>query len=191
MLHKGWRKELIGKECTDAQLAQFLALKDAHIKPKRLAVVKARKPVGNAMFGTTLDRIAPDPWMQKAREVLKAKDNPGEKAMRRLLQGSRVSFFRERPIVANGRKYFIDFLVTSIKGDNGREKIRVAIEVDGGYHFTPEQQAKDRKKDADLLTHCRVWSVLRISSDKAMTMTRPQLREYLLSRQRGSVAFVY
>jgi len=27
---------------------------------------------------------------------------------------------------------------------------QVAIEVDGGYHFTPEQQAEDRKKDEEL-----------------------------------------
>lgn len=181
---------MIGREFPDEAIAQFVALKDAHLKPKHLARIAERlaSPKKKQGFDRTVPR---GEWTNDTREKLKSKRNDAEHKIKGLLNGSRVHFYRERPIIANCRHYFIDFLVTSIRGDFGRKVIRVAIEVDGGYHFTPEQQAKDRIKDADLLTHERVNSVLRISAEKAMAMTRDHLREHLLSMDPGTVRRVY
>jgi very-short-patch-repair endonuclease len=48
-------------------------------------------------------------------------------------------------------KYFVDFAISSLK---------LAIEVDGGYHSTPEQQAKDAVKDANI--SAAGWIILRV-----------------------------
>lgn len=186
---RGWKKSMIGREFPDEAIAQFVALKDAHLKPQQLERIAARMASPKKQ---SKDRTVPrGQWTNDTREKLKSKRNDAEHKVKGLLNGSRVHFYRERPIIANCRHYFIDFLVTSIRGDFGRKVIRVAIEVDGGYHFTPEQQVKDRIKDADLLTHERVNSVLRISAEQAMGMTRERLREHLLSMDLGTVRRVY
>jgi very-short-patch-repair endonuclease len=131
-----------------------------------------------------------DQWTKQTRVTLMTKDNAAEEKIHNLLQGMRVHFHRERPIEVRGKKYFIDFLVTSIKADK-REKIRVAVEVDGGYHFTPEQQDRDRKKDADLLASVRVNSILRISAKRAMELDRSQFTAMLLSNPVGTCTRAY
>lgn len=129
-----------------------------------------------------------DDWTKATRETLHCKINPAEQHIHKLLNGCRVHFERERPIEVGGKRYFIDFLVTSIV-DTKRKKVRVAIEVDGGYHFTPEQQEKDRLREKDLLSCMRVWSILRISATKAMSMTRDDLRAAIIANKVGSVTF--
>ena len=152
---------------------------------RRIRRMKATNKV--RFVDATLPR---DQWTKQTRVTLMTKDNAAEEKVHQLLQGLRVHFHRERPIEVNGKKYFIDFLVTSIKREK-REKIRVAIEVDGGYHFTPEQQARDRKKDSDLLASVRVNSVLRISATKAMELDRAQLANMLLSNPVGECTMFY
>ena len=143
---------------------------------KKVALVPSRTPV--------------DQWTTKTRERLSAKENGAETKVDALLHSLPVVYRRERPFEILGKKYFADFLVSSLTEPN-RRKIRVVVEVDGGYHFTPEQQVKDRAKEAALLTSSRVWSILRISAEKAMGMTREHLREHLLSMDPGTVRRVY
>ena len=119
-------------------------------------------------------KLPKDNWTEETRERLLSKVNEAEQHVDALLRSLPVTFKRERPIVANGKRYFIDFLVISIMGKD-RERIRVAIEVDGGYHNTAEQRAKDKEKDRNLLTSFRVWAILRITAEKALTMTADDL----------------
>lgn len=81
-------------------------------------------------------------WIEKTKKENKINSTDSEKlllktALRRF--GNRVKTQYE--ITINGHIYFLDFYIKSL---------RVAIEVDGGYHSTVEQSAKDRKRDADL-----------------------------------------
>lgn len=50
---------------------------------------------------------------------------------------------RQQKFIINGQVYFADIYMKAYK---------VVIEVDGGYHNTPEQTAKDERKDLDLST---------------------------------------
>lgn len=130
-----------------------------------------------------------DKWTRTTRKQLIRKDNAAEDHIHGLLNQCGVTFHRERPVEIAGKKYFIDFMVISVK--EGRRKIRVAIEVDGGYHFTPEQQEADKRKDADLLKCQRVWSVLRIEASVAMRMNAADLFAALTSMPSWEVRRMY
>jgi len=132
-----------------------------------------------------------DEWTQGARQRLVEKDNEAEAHVKKLLRACGFVVSPERPISVMGKRYFIDFLVTSIKEGSRREKLRVAVEVDGGYHFTPEQQEKDRIKDSLLLKSVRVRSILRIKSTVAMRLTSDDIRAAVLDNPIGGVTFMY
>jgi len=143
--------------------------------------------------GRVVSRMPDDEWTLEARLRLLGKVNDAERHIESLLADLPLRYARERPIQINGRRYFVDFLVTSFGKPRARKvvKARIAIEVDGGYHFTPEQQQKDREKDAALLKTSRVWSILRIRASKAMTMNSAQLLTLMQGHKRGMVRFHY
>lgn len=81
-------------------------------------------------------------WIKKTKEDNEKKSTESERilyksALKRF--GKRVKMQHE--ITVNGHIYFLDFYIKSL---------RVAIEVDGGYHSTTEQSIKDRERDANL-----------------------------------------
>ena len=81
-------------------------------------------------------------WIDKTKR--KNIDNPTKSEL--LLLKTALKRFGKRvetqhEIIVNGHIYFLDFYIKSL---------RVAIEVDGGYHSTAEQYAKDRERDANL-----------------------------------------
>lgn len=129
-----------------------------------------------------------DAWTEGARSRLLTKVNLAEEHVDRLLADCSCKYRRERPIEIGGKKYFIDFLVTSLYP--GRRKVRVAIEVDGGYHDGAVQQLRDRAKDADLLATSRVWSILRITADDALAMDAAALRCQLETAPIGAMRCV-
>jgi very-short-patch-repair endonuclease len=146
--------------------------------------ISAKRRPGDAVTSMPTDK-----WTLSTRDNLLRKNNKAEMHIRRVLAKCEVTYHRERPIDVAGKKYFIDFMVISWKGS--RKRIRVAIEIDGGYHFTPEQQMKDKLKDADLMKCQRVWSVLRISSELALQMTPERLAYELGAIKSGEVIRLY
>lgn len=77
---------------------------------------------------------------------------PGEKRLAEVLMKWRIRFKREK-VIGN---YIADFVI---------KKSRLVIEVDGGYHFTESQMAKDKEKTAYFIK--RGYSVLRITNQDA------------------------
>jgi len=192
---KGWKKSLLNGlpiEPVQTKAEQQKEFIDKALR--RAARIKALRSVRRAKrkngIANVVSREPRDKWTKETRDKLLEKVNLAEWHVASLLNGCRVHFERERPFAISGRKYFVDFMVTSIVTDK-RRKVRVAVEVDGGYHFTEEQQAKDRVKDAALLSTSRVWSILRISAEVAMKMTREELRSAILSNRLGSVTCLY
>lgn len=81
-------------------------------------------------------------WIDKTQKKNQEKSTASEKlllktALKRF--GKRVKTQYE--VTIKGHIYFLDFYIKSLK---------VAIEVDGGYHSTIEQSQKDRERDANL-----------------------------------------
>ena len=138
-------------------------------------------------------KMPKDEWTKDTRSKLLNKRNASEEHIRKLLAQCKALHHRERPIEVAGKKYFIDFLVSGVrvKADGSLTRIRVALEIDGGYHFAKEQQDKDRAKDAALLKSTRVWSILRIKDEVAMKLSADDLRHYLLYLKMGEVRRVY
>lgn len=82
------------------------------------------------------------------------KPTPAEKEFRKELQRHRIKFRSQRPC---GR-YIVDFLLP-LK--------RVVIEIDGGYHLTQEQQAKDSKRQRFI--ESKGFTVFRLTNDDVLT----------------------
>jgi very-short-patch-repair endonuclease len=100
-----------------------------------------------------------------------------------LLKSCGFSFVRERPIEISGRLFFIDFHVNSIVINDERIRLNVALEVDGGYHNTPEQAKKDVAKDRALLSSVKIWRILRITDKAAMKLDAKSLYDILVPCQ--------
>jgi very-short-patch-repair endonuclease len=72
------------------------------------------------------------------------------------------------------KDYFciVDFYIPSLK---------LVVEVDGGYHSTPEQIEKDKKKD-QYLTKVRNFRVLRLTNEQVDNLSVDSLRELLIAK---------
>lgn len=163
---------------THKQIAAFVRRK------KRAARRAAMK---NSKDDIAASKMPKDAWTVKTRHKLLGKENEAEQLVEDLLKAMSVKYFKERPIEIQGKRSFIDFLVVSMD----MEKKRIAIEVDGGYHFTPEQQVIDREREKRLLKSSRVWSILRITSGVARKITRKQLESELKTLRKGTVRRLY
>ena len=83
-------------------------------------------------------------WTFNTREELLEKSTASEKAFVKQLPPSVIQeIVLQYPVKANRHKYFIDIYYAPTK---------VAIEIDGGYHREDKQIAKDRQRDAALLS---------------------------------------
>lgn len=80
--------------------------------------------------------------IESYRKELIAKETKAEKLAKTLLKEMKVKFtFQQDFICKNGKFYFIDFYFPLLK---------VGIEIDGGYHLTSEQVAKDNDRTKNL-----------------------------------------
>lgn len=91
---------------------------------------------------------------------------PGEQAMANVLKDLNWRFNVEHPF----RSYIFDFYVAAH---------RMVIEVDGGYHNTPEQSARDKIRDKELVR--RGFKVVRLSNEQVIEFPR-RAKATILSR---------
>lgn len=171
-----WRKRAVGMEVTDQQYEDLLLLRNVHL------VRGDTKPVSFC---------EDDAWATETRKTLLEKKNAAEAHVERLLNQSLFTFVREQPIEVSGKKWFIDFHIRRIRMAGKFPVIRVALEIDGGYHFTENQKAMDRRKDKDLLCSAMVGAVVRISADRALSMDLLSLSGAIVNPQPFTTKFYY
>lgn len=152
---KGWRKRVTNSIISDAAYADLVALRNVHL---------VRGDTKDISF------CEKDAWALETREKLLVKKNRAEEHVQRLLESSPFVFRREQPISVNEKKWFIDFHIRRMRIGKNTPSIRIALEIDGGYHFTPDQMRVDRRKDADLLCSEMIRCVVRISAERALSM---------------------
>jgi very-short-patch-repair endonuclease len=150
-----WRRRAVGMDITQQQYDALMAIRNEHLKRGDQAEVSFCRD---------------DAWALETRQALLAKKNQAESHVEALLQKSLFTHKREQPIEVNGKKWFIDFYIKRLRLGNKSPVMGIALEVDGGYHFTEQQQALDRRKDKDLLCSKMVNGVIRISATKALEM---------------------
>lgn len=154
---KGWRRKVTGSNVDEEVYKEVVRIRNAHLARSNTNT----KPVS---------MLADDRWANDTRAILLAKKNEAEAHVDSLLRKSSFTYSREQPIEVDGKKWFIDFHIRRIRIGKKSPMIGVALEIDGGYHFTPEQQAFDKRKDEDLLCSRMVNAVVRISADNAIRM---------------------
>lgn len=96
-------------------------------------------------------------WIMSNKENLLKNGTKSEKTVFQILRkilGSRVK--TQQPFLIRGHCYYADICVKSKK---------IIIEVDGGYHLTPEQKEKDKQRDDDFKSIG--YTTLRIYNSKS------------------------
>lgn len=111
-------------------------------------------------------------WCSRTAKKLRKNITESERALRiKLLD---IGFYKHRFqkffISNDDRIYIADFYLT---------KKKIVIEVDGGYHFTPEQIEKDSERDKYLLSRKDVKGVLRLNNYQARKLPASKIKQLI------------
>jgi len=89
------------------------------------------------------------------KKILKQRATPSETIFRKRLDDAGIHYQFQKGFISGKFYCFVDFYLPSPK--------KICIEIDGGYHNTPEQQKKDFAKDQYLKG--RKFKVIRIKNE--------------------------
>ncbi len=170
----GWRRAVTGTDVPDEVYAKVLSLRNIHLVRKE------------APFETY-----PDAWSIERRSELLAKKNEAETYIEKVLMSTSFAFTRELPVEIDGKKWFIDFHIRRLLQGNNRPPIMVALEIDGGYHFTKEQHEMDKRKDAQLMSTKLVRGVVRIAAHMAVGLDKYTLSGMIVNTNPAGTAYHY
>lgn len=92
-----------------------------------------------------------------------------------------IRFMPQKAFIAGDYYCIVDFYLP--KPD------RVIIEIDGGYHGTPEQIARDKRKDEYLVS--RKFRVVRVKNEDVLTCDIPALIEVAKESRRNPESAPY
>lgn len=96
-------------------------------------------------------------WTKKTKKELDKKTTKSERSLLGALQKTfKKRVKSQQPFVIGGKVYYADICIKSLK---------TIIEVDGGYHDTPEQREKDAIRDAAFKSIG--YTTIRVQNDKA------------------------
>lgn len=98
--------------------------------------------------------------------MLTRKATAAELHVKELLEALDVSFCFQKGFFTASRHYIVDFYIKSFG--------KLCLEIDGGYHQTPEQQAYDQRRDL-FLADIRGFRVKRLTNEAALAMSADDL----------------
>jgi len=105
-------------------------------------------------------------FIHKAAKRLRKHQTLSEIIMADKLRAIDMKFLPQYPIRYQGFMAIIDFYL---------HRLKIALEVDGGYHLSENQQQNDRVKD--FILSRRKMSVLRITNEEAEAITPEDLKQ--------------
>ena len=91
---------------------------------------------------------------------LRTRATPAERRFRGFLCHSKIKFKFQRAFIKKGGFVIADFYIPSKK---------LVIEIDGGYHFTPSQQSKDKWKEKYLKDNYGI-DTMRFTNERVFEM---------------------
>lgn len=110
-------------------------------KKETLANRKYNEKVKNITFSSKKTPRQLVEWANKNQDKLIKNATESELGLFKKLRNSfKQRVKKQHPFLIEGRLYYADISIPSLK---------VIVEVDGGYHSTPEQRKKDEKRDKD------------------------------------------
>jgi len=95
------------------------------------------------------------------KKNLRNKITPSEKRIFQFLKQLKWRFTFQKGLIKGDHYYIVDFFIP---------RYQLCIEIDGGYHNTAYQQAKDERRDKYILQE-RKYKLLRIPNAVADTMS--------------------
>ena len=104
-------------------------------------------------------------WIETKRYELQYSANKYEHLLGAFLLSHDVKFIHQAPFVINGKIYFLDFFIPSL---------RIAIEVDGVSHSWYDHPNKDSNRDMDFKTIG--VKTIRISNDEVSSKKYLEIR---------------
>lgn len=104
-------------------------------------------------------------WIETRRYELQYSANKYEHLLGAFLLSHDVKFIHQAPFVINGKIYFLDFFIPSL---------RIAIEVDGVSHSWYDHPNKDNNRDMDFKTIG--VKTIRISNDEVSSKKYLEIR---------------
>lgn len=104
-------------------------------------------------------------WIETRRYELQYSANKYEHLLGAFLLSHDVKFIHQAPFVINGKIYFLDFFIPSL---------RIAIEVDGVSHSWYDHPNKDSNRDMDFKTIGA--KTIRISNDEVSSKKYLEIR---------------
>lgn len=104
-------------------------------------------------------------WIETRRYELQYSANKYEHLLGAFLLSHDVKFIHQAPFVINGKIYFLDFFIPSL---------RTAIEVDGVSHLWYDHPNKDNNRDIDFKTIG--IKTIRISNDEVLSKKYLEIR---------------
>ena len=195
---KDWMDGLLGREFHDSEIDAFLDLSAHKITTKapRVDIVDDVTQMASKERPFKKRRIRAqrkwhsgsmkaDKWAERRRADLMSKNNPSEVHVDDILRRMGVRYRREASIFVAGNQYFMDFFITSIPPS--RERIRICIEVDGGYHRSPQQIAADKIREKNILSYGRVKAIVRLTDKYALGLDEAGMRWVIGKAARGRV----
>lgn len=105
---------------------------------------------------------------EEYKDNLRKKATKSEIVFRKVLVRGKIKHKFQRAFIADGCFYICDFVF---------EKDKVCVEIDGGYHTTPQQRAKDAAKDAYLRR--RGFNVVRIQNQDVDKLTVEKVKDLI------------
>ncbi len=112
-------------------------------------------------------------------EDLKENATKAERHILRLLQQSKIGFKFQKGFISGPNFCIVDFFIY--------RPYQICLEIDGGYHDTGRQKARDDNR-TEYLENYRGFKVLRISNDVALGLNKNQLVGILDKKLRDDAA---
>lgn len=103
------------------------------------------------------------------REAQRMRDNPtdGEKLFKSFCDRYGIAYTNQKPVTVGYKGFILDFEIVTDGNKRGKgksKKRKIVVEIDGGYHKTKEQKAKDEARSKALRAH--MYNVIRFTNDE-------------------------
>lgn len=119
--------------------------------------------------------------MAKFKKKLKLTPTPSELKFRELLKENGIKHIFQKGFCSKGRTCIVDFYLP--------KPMKCCIELDGGYHFTPEQKYKDHLRNT-YLTQTRHFKLIRAENEIAITKFK-EIMETIPKMKMGDIIYFY
>ena len=116
--------------------------------------------------------------ISKYRAELLRRLTPSEIEFKNLLDENSIKYVMQKGFCTKGLSCIVDFYIP---------KYKCCVEIDGGYHKTPEQRAKDNIKN-HYLTKIRNFRLIRIDNELVLEKFNEVVKAMQLIK-RGEAAF--